>query len=343
VAFVVNVRASGPVAFHWSVDGVEQRATGNQFVLATRSGDSGVRTVYAEVQSEQEVVSLVWRITLVEGIANDPPVIASAMPPGDVSVTRGSKVAFSITATDPDVNDALSYSWLVDGTDQRQNASWVNLDTAFLSTGTHTVETRVSDGEEPAAHAWTVTVQAPVVGNAPPEIDSAAPQGAVQVQAGSTLNLEVSGSDPDGDPLAFRWTVDGLAQSAREATFSYLATAADVGVHAIGVTVHDGVNNGQDPSYTWNVTVVDDSSVDAQLAWDPVLIDVQGHAEGVAGYRVYLAKASQAFGAPVSTVKEPQVDLRNLERGVNYYVAVSAFDQAGNESQLSQPLAFTLP
>ena len=191
VVFTVSVSVTGPVEFRWTVDGVRQGASGNQFVLGTGESDSGVRTVRVEVLSDGETTSLVWRVTVVGERANNAPVIAAAMPPGDVSVTQGSKVSFSVTATDVDIGDALDYSWFLDGVDQRQNASWVNLDTSYLSTGTHAMETRISDGEETAARSWNVTVRAPTLANGNPVIDSAAPQGAVQVRAGSTLNFEV--------------------------------------------------------------------------------------------------------------------------------------------------------
>jgi len=343
VVFTVDVNPTGSVEYRWTVDGEKQRATGNQFVLGTRVGDSGVRTVRVEVLSDGQTVSLVWHVTLLGERSNNAPVIAAAMPAGDVSVTRGSKVSFSVTATDSDIGDVLGFSWFVDGADQGQSTSWVNLDTSNLSAGTHTVETRISDGEETAAHAWDVTVNPTVAANRNPVIDSAAPQGAVQVRAGSVLNLEVTASDPDGDTLAYRWKVDGVSQTPQDVTFGYQTSIADAGSHLIVVTVYDGVNNGQDPSYTWNVTVVEDAPAQVELVWDPVVNDVAGHVEGVSGYRVYLAEASQPFGSPVSTVSEPLAELMNLERGVVYQVAVSAFDRAGNESQLSQPLEFQLP
>src|SRR6185503_15122299 len=137
---------------------------------------------------------------------------------------------------------------------------------------------RISDGEETAARSWNVTVRAPTLANGNPVIDSAAPQGAVQLRAGSTLNFEVTASDPDGDALAYRWKVDGVSQTSQELTLAYQTSVAEVGAHLIEVTVYDGVNNGQDPSYTWNVTVVEDSAVHVELAWDPVVNDVQGRA-----------------------------------------------------------------
>jgi hypothetical protein len=57
----------------------------------------------------------------------------------------------------------------------------------------------------------------------------------------------------------------------------------------------------------------------------------------LAGYRIYGAKSSGAYGAPVATVPASATSFvaTGLEPGVTYFFVISAFDTAGNESPRS--------
>ena len=73
------------------------------------------------------------------------------------------------------------------------------------------------------------------------------------------------------------------------------------------------------------------------LEWNPVVNDVDGNPELVAGYRVYLSEDPANFGAPVSDQDVTVVTIEDLQPGVTYYVAVQAYDSSGNVSDMSAP------
>jgi hypothetical protein len=89
------------------------------------------------------------------------------------------------------------------------------------------------------------------------------------------------------------------------------------------------------------------------IEWDPVTVDVAGHQEAVAGYRIYvrerLAEGSLSprtriaeAGPACACIDLAPEDLRSLVGGRDYLFSVSAFDASGNESQFSADLAIGL-
>ena len=70
-------------------------------------------------------------------------------------------------------------------------------------------------------------------------------------------------------------------------------------------------------------------STSATLTWSP-------NAEtDLAGYKVYVGKASGIYGAPIIIGKQTSYTVSNLQLGNTYYFALSAYDINGNESALS--------
>ena len=70
-------------------------------------------------------------------------------------------------------------------------------------------------------------------------------------------------------------------------------------------------------------------STSATLTWSP-------NAEtDLAGYKLYVGKASGIYGAPIIIGKQTSYTVSNLQLGNTYYFALSAYDINGNESALS--------
>ncbi len=63
----------------------------------------------------------------------------------------------------------------------------------------------------------------------------------------------------------------------------------------------------------------------------------------LAGYKVYYGVASRTYGAPIVLGKVTTCDINNLSDGKSYFVAVTAYDSAGNESGYSEEASITLP
>jgi len=66
-----------------------------------------------------------------------------------------------------------------------------------------------------------------------------------------------------------------------------------------------------------------------KIAWDP------NTEEDLAGYRVYYGPASRTYGQPITIGMETTYTITDLTPGQRYYIAVTAFDTANNESDYS--------
>jgi fibronectin type 3 domain-containing protein len=73
------------------------------------------------------------------------------------------------------------------------------------------------------------------------------------------------------------------------------------------------------------------------LAWDP------SDDPNVIGYRVYEGRASEVYTSVVDTSNSTTVVISNLDPGATYYFAVTAYDNAGLESQYSGEIDYTVP
>jgi hypothetical protein len=74
----------------------------------------------------------------------------------------------------------------------------------------------------------------------------------------------------------------------------------------------------------------------ATLAWD------ENKETDLAGYIVYHGAASGDYSFSMDVGNTTQYAIQNLDQGVTYYIAVSAYDEDGNESDLSEELVYTV-
>lgn len=74
-----------------------------------------------------------------------------------------------------------------------------------------------------------------------------------------------------------------------------------------------------------------------KVKWDP------NSESDLAGYKVYYGKTSNNYSDMVDLGNATTVDIRNLERGVTYYFAATAYDNSGNESGYSKEVALAIP
>ncbi|MDI6872218.1 MAG: PKD domain-containing protein [Bacillota bacterium] len=94
---------------------------------------------------------------------------------------------------------------------------------------------------------------APVGGNQPPQITAVSPSSTpYAVNAGQTIPLSVTASDPDGDALSYAWTKTGGTLSATSGT-AVNWTAPSSGSANVTVTITDG--KGGTASHTWTFNV----------------------------------------------------------------------------------------
>ncbi|MEE4263248.1 MAG: fibronectin type III domain-containing protein, partial [Desulfobacteraceae bacterium] len=73
------------------------------------------------------------------------------------------------------------------------------------------------------------------------------------------------------------------------------------------------------------------------LAWD------RSQEPNIAGYRVYYGTTSRHYTTMRSAGNNTTCTISNLEPGLTYYFAVTAYDTSGNESAYSQEIPYTVP
>ena len=186
---------------------------------------------------------------------NRPPTVGAG---GPYSGTAGSPIAFSGTASDPD-NDPLTVTW-----DFGDGSSGTGLSPAhtYSAGGSFTAVISADDGRGGHATASaSVTVTTPPPPNRPPLVNAGGPYSGT---AGQSIAFAATGSDPDGDALAFSWDFgDGLpAVAGAQVSHSYAAA----GTYVATVTASDG--KGGVTSANAQVTVANPTPVNH----DPVII-----------------------------------------------------------------------
>jgi len=65
----------------------------------------------------------------------------------------------------------------------------------------------------------------------------------------------------------------------------------------------------------------------------------------LAGYRVYRSTTSGSFGAPIATLSASATSYQatGLQKGLQYFFVVSAYDANGNESPFSNQVSRMIP
>ncbi|HZS45535.1 MAG TPA: Ig-like domain-containing protein [Blastocatellia bacterium] len=212
---------------------------------------------------------------------NSPPVF-TAPAPATVTVNENATTSFTVTASDPDATDALSFTvtrqdgtaapafvTLVNTTGTNPSSTTVNIDLTnnFNAAGTYPLRVRVTDnntsndpnGPKFADTNFTLTVNNV---NRPPTL---APLSPVSVTELSTLDVSLTANDPDGNStLTFsvqKLTGPGSnfatitnATTNGTATLHLAPQIGDNGVSTFRVTVND--NDPQNPlTATQDITV----------------------------------------------------------------------------------------
>jgi hypothetical protein len=174
--------------------------------------------------------------------ANHPPVASFYVNPQ--SPTTTDTVIASSTSTDPD-GDALSYTWSLDGSIVSQYSNKPYLVKQNLSPGTHTILLVISDNKGGTAsyQAQFMVSQGsqpqPVPGTNRPPIAAFAisPQSPTTAD---TIIASSTSSDPDGDPLFYTWSLNGLTAGEFNNLPYYVKQNLKPGNYTIGLIVSDG-------------------------------------------------------------------------------------------------------
>ena len=175
------------------------------------------------------------------------PMVACA--PSDVNVTEGQSTTVRAQASDGN-NDALTYSWSVDGSSVTNNQSSFEFGTAGRSVGGHTVQVTVTDADNMSANCeFNVTVDRRP--NTGPSVALTLDND--EVYAGDRVSANAEASDAEGDPMTYAWTLDGQRRSDTSSTISIDTTGLSGGRHSVAVTVEDDRDGSGSATQTLSV------------------------------------------------------------------------------------------
>jgi hypothetical protein len=169
---------------------------------------------------------------------------------GAQTVDEGVALSFSLSATDEDTDNQLTYSIsnLPSGADLDASSGQFSWTPGFDQAGSFTLAAKVSDGTVESTTNISVTVNDV---NRVPTIDGG---GSVTVTAGETATLGFPASDPDGDNLTFESSdlPSGANLNSGNGNFSWTPSDDQTGNFTFTVSVSDGKANAQT---TGSVTV----------------------------------------------------------------------------------------
>lgn len=145
----------------------------------------------------------------------------TATDPADQTVCQGAIATFSTTATGGD----LHYAWTLDGSPFNGDSPTINVPTASLSFGTHTVGLTVTGSCGTVTQTATLTVQENTTATDP--ADQTVCEGDI-----ASFSTTATGGD-----LHYAWTVDGSPFNGDSPSISVPTASLAPGAHTIGLTV----------------------------------------------------------------------------------------------------------
>ena len=177
----------------------------------------------------------------------------------DQTAQVGQPVQLSGSASsDPD-GDTLAYSWQQTGGPAASLSGANSVAPSFTppAKGSYTFQLTVNDGDTGGSASDSVVIN---VANRPPTASASADP--TIADAGVAVQLNVTASDPDSDPLTYSWQQSGGPQSvtlSNAASASASFTPSAKGVYTFTVTVAD--TEGGAATATVNVTVLNRAPV----------------------------------------------------------------------------------
>ena len=241
-------------------------------------------------------------------------------PIGDKQTSEGVELSFTLSASDAD-GDTLEFtaSNLPSGAIFNESTGIFNWTPGFDQSGTYTeVSFSVSDGSD--IETEKISIEVTNVNRAP-ELTATS---TITVNEGEIVTIDPTATDPDGDTLIFSYS--GWMTSA-----SYTTVSGDAGVHTVTVNVSDGtLSASQDVTVT--VTEVE-STLTVTLSWEA------NTESDLAGYKIYRGTSSRVYTHIIDVGDVTSFTL-TIDAEVDNYLALTAYDASGNESEYSSELVY---
>jgi serine/threonine protein kinase len=177
------------------------------------------------------------------------PVIRSFEPATDsVAVREGTRQSFSVALDNPPAEGKLPVEWMLNDKVVATNVSRWEYQPDFKAAdgSAHVVQAVVGSGTEKGQlHAWKVNVEDV---NRPPVLRKVPPP-KLEAALGDSVDLKVTATDDDDDPLTYAWTVDGKKTGGNSPELKVVASAD----HTVKLTVSDGKDS---VSSDWQIAAV---------------------------------------------------------------------------------------
>ncbi len=210
----------------------------------------------AGVSSHQNNVrasgGLVFRFGYNPEAINQTPTAACSVTPNSVTLGSNTVVSLNVNGSDPD-GDTLTYTYSASGGNINGTGSTARWDLANANPGTYNATAQTNDGHGGTASCTaSVTVNArPAPPNRPPTVSLSSDRDTVLV--GECVRFTASASDPDNDPLTYRWTANGGQVTPSNNTAQLCTNALAPGNYTMTVRVEDGKGGAADASKTITV------------------------------------------------------------------------------------------
>ena len=231
----VNATMSDPdddsLSVSWKASGGKLTEHDNSATLDTTGLTAGRYSVMVEVSDGEKVASCSADINVEKN--KQAPTIACQS--GTRSLTMGDSTTLQASASDAN-GDTLTYSWTVDGQSVSNNSPSFEFGSAGKSIGAHQVRVTVTDVDNMSASCeFNVTINRRP--NKNPTCSLSLDK--TSVMAGDTVMATARASDPDNDPLTYRWQVDGQGRSGSGANLSINTSGMTGGSHSVTLNVND--------------------------------------------------------------------------------------------------------
>jgi hypothetical protein len=197
--------------------------------------------------------------------------------------------------------------------------------------GTHTAAVTVTGGGTAKTVNVTLTVSAASFTISPGSLAFTATQGAANPPA-QTIILNSTGTWTASDNASWLSLSPTSGSNNGTITASVNTANANPGNNPATITV---ISGGVTKTATVSLMLNTPASSSATLTWGA------NKENDLAGYKVYRATASGAYGAPIATLPGSVTTYQatGLEFGKTYFFVVTAYDIAGNESGYSNEVS----